>query len=327
MQDQSDEPLNKYILTCEELADLCQTPVDNIKELATGNNLIMLPGRKTGISPVKVKNILKEKGVDYTCKVISHINMRGGIGKTTATISLATRAKQYGFKTCIIDMDPQGSATLAFGKMPEEDDPVFYDVWQKPEEMVMGTISHIDDNLYILPSSLENGLLDSVLGNPGSQKKAVSGVCDILKNSGFETIIIDNPPSLGAAVISSICASDFVVVPMFSDAFSFRGLEITLDEINSICDVFNLNMPEIKILFTKYDKRERASESAFQKLKEHYSKHLIPHVIKTTTEFSKALEKQETIFASSKKNSARYDYDMYARHILNLNGYLNKDNV
>ncbi len=327
MPDQDNGSENSYILTCEELADLFQASVDEIKEQAGHDDLIMLPGGKTGILPRKVKSILKEKGFDYSRKVISHINMRGGIGKTTATISLATRAKQYGFKTCIIDMDPQGSASLVFNIMPEDDDPVFYDVWQKPEEMTLGTIRRIDENLYILPSSLENGLLDSVLGNPASQKKAVSGVCDVLKDDGFEIIIIDNPPSLGSAVISSICASDIVVVPMFSDAFSFRGLEITLDEINSICDVFNLRIPTVKALFSKYDKRERASEMAFEKLKESYSNILIPHVIRTTTEFSKALERRETVFGSSRKNPAKQDYDMYARYILNLNGYSNKDNV
>lgn len=211
--------------------------------------------------------------------------------------------------------------------MPEEDDPVFFDIWAKPEELVINALTYIDEDLYILPSSLENGLLDSSLVNPGSQKKAVKGVCDILKANGFEVIIIDNPPSLGAAVISSICASSIVVVPMGSDAFSFRGLEITLEEVDSICDVFNITPPGVKILFSKCDKRERASETAIERLKADYGEMFIPHVIRTSTEFSKVLERNETVFASARKSAAKDDYDMYARYILNLNGLLNKGSL
>jgi len=130
----------KYVLTCEELADLCGTTENKIKENFNQSEILSIRGGKTVIPPFAVKFFLKKKGFDYSCHVLAIINMRGGIGKTTTSINTATRAKQYGFKTCIIDMDPQGSTTLAFDKTPEADDPIFYDIWQKPDEMVMGTI-------------------------------------------------------------------------------------------------------------------------------------------------------------------------------------------
>ena len=308
----------KYVLTCEELADLCGTTENKIKENFNQSEILSIRGGKTVIPPFAVKFFLKKKGFDYSCHVLAIINMRGGIGKTTTSINTATRAKQYGFKTCIIDMDPQGSTTLAFDKTPEADDPIFYDIWQKPDEMVMGTIKKIDEDLYIIPSSLENGLLDASLINPSHQKNAVKNVCNVLKANGFEMIIIDNPPSLGTAVISSVCAADTIVVPMFSDAFSFRGLDITINEIHSICSTFNMNEPKVRILFSKYDRREKASETALLELKDRYSKYFIPFPIRTSTEFSKALQRRETIFASHRKSSAKEDYDMYVKHILGL---------
>lgn len=308
----------KYLLTCEELADLCGTTENKIKKKLNRNESLSIRGGKTGILPFVVKKFLKENGIDYSCQVLAIINMRGGIGKTTASINTATRAKQYGFKTCIIDMDPQGSTTLAFDMTPEEDDPIFYDIWQKPDEMVMGTIKKIDEDLYIIPSALENGLLDASLINPGYQKNAVKDVCNILKANGFEMIIIDNPPSLGTAVISSVCAADTIVVPMFSDAFSFKGLDITINEIHSICSTFNMGEPKVRVLFSKYDRREKASETALLELKDRYSKYFIPFPIRTSTEFSRALQRRETIFASYRKSTAKEDYDMYVKHILGL---------
>ena len=309
---------HKYILTSEELADLCGTTENGIKENLNQSESLCIRGGKTGIYPSVVKKFLKKNGIDYSCQVLAIVNMRGGIGKTTASISTATRAKQYGFKTCIIDMDPQGSTTLAFDMTPEADEPIFYDIWQKPDEMVMGTIKKIDEDLYIIPSSLENGLLDASLINPSHQKNAVKNVCNVLNANGFEMIIIDNPPSLGTAVISSVCAADTIVVPMFSDAFSFRGLDITINEIHSICSTFNMDEPKVRILFSKYDRREKASETALLELKERYSKYFIPFLIRTSTEFSKALQKKETIFASRRKSTAKEDYDMYVKHILGL---------
>lgn len=308
----------KYLLTCEELADLCGATENKIKKKLNRNESLSIRGGKTGILPFVVKKFLKENGIDYSCQIVAIINMRGGIGKTTASINTATRAKQYGFKTCIIDMDPQGSTTLAFDMTPEEDDPIFYDIWQKPDEMVMGTIKKIDEDLYIIPSSLENGLLDASLINPGHQKNAVRDVCNVLKANGFEIIIIDNPPSLGTAVISSVCAADTIVVPMFSDAFSFKGLDITINEIHSICSTFNMGEPKVRVLFSKYDRREKASETALLELKDRYSKYFIPFPIRTSTEFSKALQRRETIFASYRKSTAKEDYDMYVKHILGL---------
>ena len=311
-------PQYKYVLTCGELATLCGITEDKIKENLEQNESLHIRGGKTGIPPFVVKKYLNKKGFDYSSHVVAVINMRGGIGKTTVSINTATRAKQYGFKTCIIDMDPQGSTTLAFDMTPEADDPIFYDIWQKPDEMVMGTIKKIDEDLYIIPSSLENGLLDASLINPSHQKNAVKDVCNVLKANGFDMIIIDNPPSLGTAVISSVCAADTIVVPMFSDAFSFKGLDITINEIHSICSTFNMKEPKVRILFSKYDRREKASETALLELKDGYSKYFIPFPIRTSTEFSKSLQRRETIFASYRKSTAKEDYDMYVKYILGL---------
>ncbi|MGD0282894.1 MAG: ParA family protein [Dissulfurispiraceae bacterium] len=307
------------MLTAAELAGLVGKRSGDIARLFNKRDLHRLSSNRKGIPPRLVREYLISLGFSYNFSVVAHINLRGGIGKTTSTISAASRACQYGFKTCILDMDPQGSSSLAFDVLPGREDPIFYDVWQKPSEMVMGSLKKIGDYLYILPSSLENALLDSSLINPSSQKKAARGVCDELRANGFDLVVIDCPPSLGIAVISSICAADTIVVPVCSDAFSFKGLELTLNEITSICDTFHLEKPVIRVLFTKFDRRVKISHDALGCFRSDYSDYFIPDVIRTSTEFSKALAMKETIFASPKKNLAREDYDRYVRHITGLN--------
>jgi hypothetical protein len=186
----------RYLLTANELAQLLGADASEVRGPFDARHLISLGGHKKGVGPAAVRQYLSRLGFAYTFKVIAHINMRGGIGKTISTITAATRACQYGFKACIIDLDPQGSSSLALDMLPGEEDPIFYDIWQNPGEMTMGSIRKIQEHLYILPSSLENALLDASLINPSSQKRAVHGVCEVLKTHGFDAVFIDCPPSL-----------------------------------------------------------------------------------------------------------------------------------
>lgn len=270
------------------------------------------------LDPAAVRRFFRERGTSYHERTISFINLRGGVGKTTGAVSLATRASQYGFTACLVDLDSQASATMNLDRIPAEDEPVFYDIWQHPEEMVMGSISRINDRLYILPSSLENGMLDSAMVNPKSQKKGVSEVVGELQRNGMELTVIDAPPSLGAAVISSICASDEIVIPVGSDPFSIKGLEITLQEIEAICDTFRTEVPEMHILYTHHDRRVNMSKSTLEHLRENYSDRLVNRPIRTSTEFSKALDERRSVFGVRRKSTAREDYDFFTRYLLQI---------
>lgn len=308
----------RYLLSTQELARLTGLPTRRLMQSLDSGALVRLPNGKHGVPPGLMRVFLKARGADYRFRVVAHVNLRGGIGKTVSTITLATRAVQYGFKTCILDLDSQGSASLAFDKLPGEDDPIFYDVWQRPVEMIPGALQPIEDSLFILPSSLENGLLDVSMISPGAQKNAVRGVCAELKANHFDLAVIDCPPSLGTAVISTICAADIIVIPVASDAFSFRGLEITLNEIASICKTFRIKTPQIRILYTKFDRRMKLSHDAAERLQRRYDRYLLPDFIRTSTDFLKALERRETVFADGQKSHAKDDYDLYVRQLLNL---------
>ncbi len=309
-------PNKEYLMTLNELRRIFPDIENDFSESQQKESFIMMSGGRKGVPPNIIKKYLLRKGVKYQFNTIAHVNLKGGVGKTTSTVSMAVRAVQYGFKTCILDLDSQGSASLSFGITPDDDEPVFCDVWQKPEEMLIGSLRMITKNLYILPSSMENGLLDLQLMEPASQKFAARNVCNILKKEGFDLVFIDCPPSLGAAVISSICAADCIVIPVCHDAFSIKGLESTLKETESICEAFDLSKPIIKILYSHFDRRIKNSIEAFNILASKYNKQLIPIPIRTSSEFSNALENGETIFSSAQRSNAKDDYDRYTRHLL-----------
>ncbi|MEO5969123.1 MAG: ParA family protein [Bdellovibrionia bacterium] len=319
----------KYILTPTELAGAIGKTNAWVSKVFKEIDTVSLPGRRVGLPPDSVRAYLNEKeGVDYSFKVISHLNLRGGIGKTTASTTLATRAAQYGHKVALLDLDSQGSASLNFNIIPGHEDPVFIDIWPSPKT-VNDALVKVDTNLYVLPSSLDNGLLDSSLSKPADQKTAVQSVCKELKKLGFTLVIIDCPPSLGSAIVSTICASDTIVVPVGSDIFSTRGLKLTFDEIHSVCETFNVPIPDIKILFSRYDGREKLSLTTLSEIARDpaYSKSLLPCFIRTSSELPKVTKNKETVFATMKRTTAREDYDTYSRYVLGFSNLADKSEV
>lgn len=305
----------KYLLTLKDFRKLWGAAKNSqLTEIATTR----LKGNQSGIPPEAVRKFLEDRGVSYRFRVVTVANLKGGIGKTTAAISSATRAAQYGFKSCILDLDPQASASLALNCLPGDDEPIFYDIWQNPEALLVGALKHVQPNLSVLPSSLENSLLDTTLLNPASQKDAVANVCQKLRRLEYDLVIVDCPPSLGAGTISAICAASTIVIPINNDSFSFKGLELTLSEVHSICNTFRIQEPEIKVLFSRYDRRESISADVIRKLENEFSEYLLPAFIRTSTKFSKALSRNETVFASGAKSNPREDYDLFTRTLLNI---------
>jgi chromosome partitioning protein len=312
----------RYFMTDEELALLTQQTVTRILESIDQDKCFKVSPGVLGLPPNVVRTYLRRRGVNYSPRIIAHMNLKGGTGKTTTTVTSATRAVQYGFRTCIIDLDPQGAASLAFHASPKEDDLILRDVWEQPTERTISALKKLNEFLYILPSSVDNDKLNIEWAQLEIQKQAVKGVCKMLKAKGFDLIMIDCPPSLGAAVISTICAANAVVIPVCNDAYSRRGVVLTLKQIASICQRFNRPLPQAHILYTRFDKRVKMATQVLNMLVNTYKRLFIPTPIRNSSEFAKALEKRETVFASARKSPAKDDYDQYVRYLLKLDDAL-----
>lgn len=305
-----------YALSKRELKRMLNSGSKKFSSSTKVNDLLQNQG--THIPPEHVRSAFKSAGVSYNSQAIAHLNMRGGIGKTTASLSLASRAVQYGFKTCLLDLDPQASATYALFPGMTKEHLVVADIWENSEELLHESLVEVSKDFYLLPSSLDNSVLDDEWDDPAIQKIAVKQILDNLKSEGFNLIVIDAPPSLNCIVISVIAAVDTIIVPVWSDPFSVRGLDILINETDQITSAFKLKEPLIHILFALYDSRLKLSKSVYQSLKKKYPKRLLKSRIRTSTEFSKSIHKQETIFRKNLKHVASIDYDAYVREVLSL---------
>ena len=146
-------------------------------------------------------------------KIIAFANQKGGVGKTTTCVNVATYMALMGKKILILDLDPQGNATSAVGINKTKDLKTIYDLIDGEisyEEVIQTTIV---ENLYIIPSTVDLAGAEVELIQIPQREKVIKRILDEIKIS-YDFILIDCPPSLGLITVNALTASDSVIIPI-----------------------------------------------------------------------------------------------------------------
>ena len=196
-------------------------------------------------------------------KIISVINQKGGVGKTTTVINLAAGLSMKGKKILVIDLDPQGNATTGLGLSNKtSSDLTIYNVLngnKKISEVIQPTNF---ENLNLVSSNVDlSGLEVETAGDSRRAFKLKDELTPILKDSKslYDYIIIDCPPSLSLLTIMALVASDALVVPLQTEFFALEGLTQLMKTIERIKSNLNPSLEIRGILLTMYDKRNKLS--------------------------------------------------------------------
>lgn len=304
----------------DELATLLGVPAADLAPTPNDPDAVRLPGGRMALTRAgaRARLLARLGGVATLTSPIGLANLKGGVGKTTVAANLAVRAARLGLNVCLLDLDPQASATLALAGEPPDGTPVFLDVWTQPDSALDGALMTIGEGLWLLPSALDNTLLDGQLGHPAQQKKAVAGVCEALARRGIELVLIDCPPALGTAVISSLCAMRQLVVPVCADAFSLKGLRLICEETAAIADTFALTPPRLRVLFNRHDRRERLHAEVLDGLRRQYPDALLASTLRVSSQYARALAARRSVFDKPRQPVAAADLDACLRELLGL---------
>ena len=196
-------------------------------------------------------------------KIISVINQKGGVGKTTTVINLAAGLSMKEKKILVIDLDPQGNATTGLGLSNTiKSDATIYSVLngnKKISEVVQPTSFQ---NLDLITSNVDlSGLEVETAGDSRRAFKLKDELASILNDSGasYDYIIIDCPPSLSLLTIMALVASEALVVPLQTEFFALEGLTQLMKTIERIKTNLNPHLEIRGILLTMYDKRNKLS--------------------------------------------------------------------
>ena len=172
------------------------------------------------------------------CKVISVVNQKGGVGKTTTTVNVGIGLAREGKKVLLIDADPQGSLTASLG-YEEPDDlritlaTIMMDVINEEEINLEDGILHHQENVDLLPANIELSALEVTMGNVMSREMIMKEYIDAIR-SRYDYILIDCMPSLGMMTINALVSSDSVLIPVQAAYLPVKGLQQLIKTILTV---------------------------------------------------------------------------------------------
>ncbi|STX81668.1 sporulation initiation inhibitor protein Soj [Legionella busanensis] len=248
--------------------------------------------------------------------------VKGGTGKTSMCLAIGVRASLYGAKTLLIDLDQQGNLTKAC-RINTHDNPIMIELINQDIPIEEGIIP-VCDGLDILPSRIENALLDSNLMLKRLPLDRVYKEMITPLKEKYDLILIDCPPALGSSVTAAALASERIIAPVTPSEFSLEGLEITKQEVKNIEKNFHTSLV-LSPLLNEFDVRTSLSHETMKFLMTHYENSLIRSVIRKSQEFENVLTKGESIYDSLNNSPAREDVDLLTREILNIGSPDNKE--
>lgn len=251
----------------------------------------------------------------FKSEILSFQIVKGGTGKTSLCLGVGVRASLYGAKTLIIDLDQQGNLTKACGVNPAEK-PIMIDILNSDLD-INKTIVNICSGLDIIPSRIENALLDNHLMLKRFPLDRVYKDLLLPLKSKYDLILVDCPPALGSSVTAISLASDRIISPVTPSEFSLAGLEITRKELSAINKCFKTAIT-LHPVMNEYDTRTSLSNDTLRNLlsNPHYEGCLLRAVVRRSQEFENALSKNISIFDGLAINTAREDIDTLAKELL-----------
>ncbi len=225
-------------------------------------------------------------------KIISVINQKGGVGKTTTVINLAAGLSMKGKKILVIDLDPQGNATTGLGlSNTENSEQTIYSVLNGNKEISQVIQSTRFKNLNLITSNVDlSGLEVETAGDSRRAFKLKDELVPILNDSGasYDYILIDCPPSLSLLTIMALVASNALVVPLQTEFFALEGLTQLMKTIERIKSNLNPSLDIRGILLTMYDKRNKLSSEVEKEAREYFKDKVYQSVVPRNVRLSEA---------------------------------------
>ena len=251
-------------------------------------------------------------------KVIAVTNQKGGVGKTTTAVNLASCLAYAGKKTLLIDCDPQCNSTSGLGLEEENYSLTIYDCLDDPEKTPSALTPTKYNKLYIIPSSPDMSAVEIELAYEDKREYFLKDAIDTIRND-FDFILIDSPPSLGIITINILTAVDSVLIPIQCEYFALEGLSQLISTIRAIKKNLNPSIEIEGVLGTMYDGRTNLSIQVLEEIKKYFPDKLYKTIIPRNIRLSEAPSFGEPIIKYDRTSKGAYAYTELAKEIISNN--------
>lgn len=249
-------------------------------------------------------------------RVISITNQKGGVGKTTTSINLAAALVQRGQRLLLIDMDPQGNATVGCGVALDDIENTIYQLLLK-ESIAAETVVKTDSGIDVIPANGDlAGAQVELLNEIGRELRLQKALAPL--HSEYDYIFIDCPPALNVLTINALVASDSVMIPMQCEYFALEGLSALVATIRKIRETLNPRLSIEGLLRTMFDGRNSLSNEVSKQLQTHFGNKVYETVIPRNIRLAEAPSYGEPVISYDPTSKGADAYLSLADEILQL---------
>ena len=247
-------------------------------------------------------------------KVVAVANQKGGVGKTTTAVNLSSCVAALGKRVLIVDLDPQGNTTSAYGVSKNKLDADVYTCLIDDDD-VRSAIVKTEYNADLLPSNTQlAGAAVELVNLPRREMRLRSVLAPIVPL--YDYIFIDCPPSLELLTLNALCAADSVLIPVQCEYFALEGLSDLMSTLRAIKRRLNPTIQVFGVLLTMYDGRTNFSAQVAEEVRRHFPGKVFAAAIPRNVRLSEAPSHGMPVCAYDKLSRGAAAYDAVAQEIL-----------
>ncbi|AIJ33514.1 MULTISPECIES: ParA family protein [Corynebacterium] len=248
--------------------------------------------------------------------VLSMVNQKGGVGKTTSTINLGACLAEQGRKVLLVDLDPQGALSAGLGVSHDEEQVTVYDLLFDNTASIHAAIKHSNvSGLDLVPANIDLSAAEIQLVNEVGREHTLARALRPVRNE-YDIIIIDCGPSLGLLTVNALACSHGVIIPMECEYFSLRGLALLTDTVEKVRDRINFDLDIVGILVTMFDRRTTHAREVMDRVVEVFGERVFDTVITRTVRFPETSVAGEPIITWAPRSQGAEQYRNLARELL-----------